>query len=73
MELSKNKILMASDGDKTYLIINGSPVLCEEFSFFSDGIDVHYSIKKAHPLRGFTADEFMSFIENDLGYKLSAE
>ena len=49
MELSNPKILIASDGDKTYVIVNGLPIRCEEFKFYADGCDVSFSIEKPTP------------------------
>ncbi len=73
MELSNPKILIASDGDKTYVIVNGLPIRCEEFKFYADGCDVSFSIEKAHAGNLFTWKQFLDFIENNLGYKLCAE
>lgn len=73
MVLSKPKILIASDGDKTYAVMNGVPLRCEELTFHTDGIDATISIDKAHSGHLFTGEQFLHFVENELGYKLSAE
>lgn len=73
MELSKPRILMASDGEKTFVILNGVPAVGTKFSYIADGVDVKYSLDDVRPLNGFTAKEFLDFVETDLGYKLSAE
>lgn len=73
MEFSKSKILIASDGERTYAVLNGVPLVCEELSFFTDGIDVQASVKNARLGRTFTHEQFLDFVENKLGYKLRAE
>ena len=73
MVLSNPKILIASDGDKTYAIVNGLPLRCEELTFHTDGCDVSFSVQNVHAGKAFSGDEFIRFIEDKLGYKLSAE
>lgn len=73
MELSNSKILIASDGDKTYIIINGASVVCSDFTFHTDGIDVAYSANDVIAARKFTIDDFFTFVENNLGYKLRSK
>ena len=73
MDLSKTNLLIASDGEKTYAVLNGVPIICDELSFFADGIDVQTSIKNARLSRTFTEEQFLDFVENKLGYKLSAK
>ncbi len=73
MELSKPRILIASDGDKTYAVVNGLPIRCEELKFYTDGCDVSFSIEKAHSGNLFTGEQFLDFVENKLGYKLCSK
>ena len=70
MVLSNPKILIASDGDKTYAIVNGLPLRCEELTFHTDGCDVSFSVQNG---KLFSGEEFIRFVEDKLGYKLSAE
>ena len=72
MELTNPKILIASDGRKTYVIANGTPVVCEEFTFSADGIDVTASAKNVNLTGGFTAEQFEDFVKNNLGYQIRA-
>ena len=72
MELSKSKILIASNGEKTYAILNGVPLLCESLSFRTDGIDAVMSVENSHLGKSFTEAQFFDFVENTLGYKLGA-
>lgn len=73
MKLSGPKILIASNGRKTYAIVNGTPAICEELAFSTDGINVTLTVKDQHLDRGFTVKQFEEFLEDELGYKLRSE
>lgn len=74
MKLDKAKILLASDGEKTMIIINGVPTNCTAFTFSAVGGEpVKYSVEGVNTSLGFTEKEFMDFVENTLGYKLRNE
>ena len=70
MELSGPRILIASNGRKTYAVVNGTPTICEELVFSADGIDVTLTVKDQHLDRGFTKEQFGEFLESELGCKL---
>lgn len=69
MEFSRVKLLIASDGDRTAILFNGSPINCEEFSFETDGCSIRFSMKNVAPNRAFSMEKFADFVENELGYK----
>lgn len=69
MEFSKAKLLIASDGERTFVLFNGVPISCEEFSFESDGCVVRFSMNKIAPHHTFSEKAFTEFVENELGYK----
>lgn len=73
MALSKPKFLIVSNGEKTYVILNGVPCACESFEFSHEGGEgVRFSMRDVRSAPTFTLEDFYRFAES-LGYKLRAE
>lgn len=73
MEFAKTKLLIASDGERTFVLFNGVPISCEEFSFETDGCSVRFSMKNVAPNRAFSMEKFADFVENEIGVKICRE
>lgn len=73
MALSKPKFLIVSDGEKTYIILNGVPCVCDRFEFSNEyGEGVRFSMRDVWAEHAFTLEDFYRFAES-LGYKLRTE
>ena len=66
MELSNAKVLIASDGEKTFVLVNGTPLIGDKIDFKSDMCGVRLSVPNL-----YKASDFAAFVKNKLGYDLS--
>ena len=74
MELSKNSILIASDGDTTMVLLNGVPISAEAIEFKSEALNGStVSIKGINLAMPNEYNDFWKYLREKLGYKLSAE
>ena len=72
MELSNAKVLIASDGEKTFVLVNGTPLIGDKVDFKCDmcGVRLRVSIALLTP-NLYKANDFAAFVKNKLGYDLS--
>lgn len=47
MELSNAKVLIASDGEKTFVLVNGTPLIGDKIDFKCDMCGVRLSVSNA--------------------------
>lgn len=47
MELSNAKVLIASDGEKTFVLVNGTPLIGDKVDFKCDMCGVRLSVSNA--------------------------
>ena len=74
MELSKNSILIASDGDTTCVMLNGIPISAESIEFKAEALNGStFSIKGINLAMPNEYNDFWKYLREKLGYKLSAE
>ena len=74
MELSKNSILIASDGDTTMVLLNGVPISAESIEFKAEAMNgATVSIKGINLAMPNEYNDFWKYLREKLGYKLSAE
>ena len=74
MELSKNSILIASDGDTTCVMLNGVPISAESIEFKAEALSGStFSIKGINLAMPNEYNDFWKYLREKLGYKLSAE
>lgn len=73
MELSRAKVLIASDGEKTFAIVNGLVLVCSEFKLRADrcGVRVSFSDSLLTPDL-YKWSDFVDFVQKDLGYNLTS-
>lgn len=74
MELSKNSILIASDGDTTCVMLNGVPISAEAIEFKAEALNGStVSIKGINLAMPNEYNDFWKYLREKLGYKLSAK
>ena len=74
MELSKNSILIASDGDTTCVMLNGVPISAEAIEFKAEALNGStVSIKGINLAMPSEYNDLWKYVREKLGYKLSAE
>lgn len=74
MELSRAKVLIASDGKKTFAIVNGLLLVCSKFEIRADaiaGVRVSFSDSLLTPDL-YKWSDFVDFVQNKLGYNLTS-
>ena len=72
MELSNAKVLIASDGEKTFVLVNGTPLIGDKIDFKSDMYCGRLSVSNALLTPNlYKASDFAAFVKNKLGYDLS--
>lgn len=68
----KRKVLIASDGEKTFVLVNGTPLIGDKIDFKSDMCGVRLSVSNALLTPNlYKASDFAAFVKNKLGYDLS--
>ena len=74
MELSKNSILIASDGDTTCVMLNGVSISAEVIEFKAEALSGStVSINGINLAMPNEYNDFWKYLREKLGYKLSAE
>ena len=74
MELSRAKVLVASDCEKTFAIVNGVLMVCSKFEIRADaiaGVRVSFSDSLLTPDL-YKWSDFVDFVQNKLGYNLTS-
>lgn len=74
MELSRAKVLVASDGEKTFAIVNGLLLVCSKFEICAEsisGVRVSFSDSLLTPDL-YKWSDFVDFVQNELGYNLTS-
>lgn len=74
MELSRAKVLVASDGEKTFAIVNGLALVCSDFKIHANattGVSVSFSDSLLTPDL-YKWSDFVDFVQKDLGYNLTS-
>ena len=74
MELSRAKVLVASDGEKTFAIVNGLALVCSDFNLHANattGVSVSFSDSLLTPDL-YKWSDFVDFVQKDLGYNLTS-
>ena len=70
MELSKNSILIASDGDTTVVLLNGVPISAESIEFKAEALNGStVSIKGINLAMPNEYNDFWKYLRNNLGFR----
>ena len=70
MELSKNSILIASDGDTTFVMLNGVPISAEAIEFKAEALNGStVSIKGINLAMPNEYNDFWKYLRNNLGFR----
>ena len=70
MELSKNSILIASDGDTTVVILNGVPISAEAIEFKAEALNGStVSIKGINLAMPNEHNDFWEYLRANLGFR----
>ena len=70
MELSKNSILIASDGDTTVVLLNGVPISAEAIEFKAEALNGStVSIKGINLAMPNEYNDFWKYLRNNLGFR----
>ena len=68
MELSKNSILIASDGDTTVVLLNGVPISAESIEFKAEALNGStVSIKGINLAMPNEYNDFWKYLRDNLG------
>ena len=70
MELSKNSILIASDGDTTMVLLNGVPISAESIEFKAEAMNGStVSIKGINLAMPNEYNDFWKYLRDNLGLR----
>ena len=70
MELSKNSILIASDGDTTMVLLNGVPISAEAIEFKAEALNGStVSIKGSNLAMPNEYNDFWKYLRDNLGLR----
>ena len=70
MELSKNSILIASDGDTTVVLLNGVHISAESIEFKAEALNGStVSIKGINLAMPNEYNDFWKYLRNNLGFR----